>query len=50
MVHDINTLSCQHTLRLDRPVNSLLSVRGKVWGTLGNCRVLVWGKAVGGVR
>ena len=30
VVLDSDTLTCQHTLRLDRSVNSLLSVRGEV--------------------
>ena len=45
VVLDINTLTCQHTLLLDHEVNSLLSVRGEVWGTHGNLDVVVWGKA-----
>ena len=48
VVLDSDTLSCQHTLRLDHPVRSLLSVRGEVWGRLGNYsvvdKVVVWGK------
>ena len=32
-------------LRLDHIVYRLLSVRGEVWGRLGNDSVVVWGKA-----
>ena len=40
------TLSCQHTLRLEDSVESmLLSMRGEVWVRLGNGSVVVWGKA-----
>ena len=45
MVLDADTLICQHTLRLDHTVHRLLSVRGEVWGRLGNDTVVVWGKA-----
>ena len=44
-VLDINTLSVPATLRLDHHVHRLQSVRGEVWGTLGNNSVVVWGKA-----
>ena len=44
-VLDIDTLTCQHTLRLDSLVWRLLSVPGEVWCTLGDGKVVVWGKA-----
>ena len=45
VVLDSDTLTCQHSLRLDYSVERLLSVPGEVWGTLGNHSVVVWGKA-----
>ena len=45
VVLDADTLTCQHTLRLDLPCYRLLSVRGEVWGTLENGSLVVWGKA-----
>ena len=50
VVLDSHSMSCQHTLRLDHSVRSLLSVRGEVWGELGNKMVVVWGKAEWGQR
>ena len=44
VVLDSDTLSYQHTLRFDRSVSRLLSVRGEVWGRL-DFNVVVWGKA-----
>ena len=34
LVLDVEALTCEHTLLLDRPVDSLLSLRGEVWGQL----------------
>ena len=45
VVLDSDTLDCQHTLRLDSLFRRLLSVRGEVWGTLRDRKVVVWGKA-----
>ena len=45
VVLDSDTLTCQHTQRLDHPVVSLLRMRGEVWGRLWNGSVVVWGKA-----
>ena len=45
VVLDSDPLTCQHTLRLDPSVDSLLSVRGEVWGRIGYGNVVVWGKA-----
>ena len=44
VVLDAETLTCQHTLRLDHYVGSLLCVRGEVWCRLGNEGVVVWGR------
>ena len=50
---DTEMTRCEHTLRLDGPVVSLLSLQGKVWGVF--CRkvgdgfkadkVVIWGTA-----
>ena len=53
LVLDTQSMRCEHTLRLDGPVFSLLSLRGEVWGMLTrkddgksrNDKVVVWGKA-----
>ena len=53
LVLDTEAMRCEHTLRLDGPVESLLSLRGEVWGVLsrrdGNTdrldKVVAWGKA-----
>ena len=50
LVLDTDTLTCQHTLRLDSLVGRLLSVRGEVWGILGDSKLVVWGKAERGER
>ena len=44
-VLDADTQTYLHTLELDHCVDSLLSVRGEVWGTLWYGAVLAWGKA-----
>ena len=44
VVLDADTDNYQHTLRLDPFISSLLSMRGKMWGRLGNGNVVVWGK------
>ena len=44
-VLDSDSMDCQHTLRLDHYVESLLSVRGEVWGRLRDGKVVVWSKA-----
>ena len=51
VVLDPDSIRCQHTLRLEHDVYGLLSVerllsmRGEVWGRLGNSCVVVFGKA-----
>ena len=53
LVLDHQAMRCEHTLRLDRPVDSLLSLRGEVWGRLARRdgvtfkadKVVMWGKA-----
>ena len=45
VVFDAETKRYQHTLCLDHYVYRLLSVRGEVWGRLGDKNVVVWGKA-----
>ena len=45
-----DSMDCQHTLLPDSSVNSLLSMQGEVWGTLGYSSVAVWGKADRGGR
>ena len=42
------TMSCEHTLRVDKSVRSLLNVRGEVWGILSDCSVVEWGNLRGG--
>ena len=44
VVLDSDSLSCQHTLRLNHLIERLLSMRGKVWGRLWMGNVVVWGK------
>ena len=53
LVLDTQAMTCEHVLRLDEPVLTLLSLRGEVWGVLGRKdgdvwnanNVVVWGKA-----
>ena len=44
LVLDSHTTSPQHTLQLDCFVEGLLSMRGKVWGTLGENSMVLWDK------
>ena len=45
-VWDVESLECEHTLRLPAGANvwCLLGMRGEVWGGVGE-EVVVWGRA-----
>ena len=54
LVLDTRSMRCEHTLRLDGPVSSFLSLRDEVWGMLNRKvdddtfifdKVVMWGMA-----
>ena len=48
LVLDSETLTCEHTLRLDHSVDCLVSVRGEVWGQTRERRCVVVGQGGAG--